>query len=306
MAWTAMMAVVALLRHERSRRLFAATGAIGALIVVAGAAQVRPISGGTAAARADVLNRPAEHQTCRTGDDVVYCAYPATSGNVDRWRSTTEAVRSHVPVAARQRPLTVAQRVPYEIGNSNCGTTATLEHVDAPIAEEVSVALAWPADGQVHPMIDEDRLPCSSESLQDLFTAVQVGSWAVGLPPAQWGEGSTCAADGQARAAVALWLGTADGGRLAAFLDNVEVDADGRADVSSWDLPPSWGVEWHTSDIGAALALADQPDARVDRVLAEHWDELVDPGTPTARLLELLDLPPADAPPQPVDDCPAP
>ena len=44
--------------------------------------------------------------------------------------------------------------------------------------------------------------------------------------------------------------------------------------------------------------LGRQPDVvldehQVDQVLAEHWDELVDPVTPTTRILQLLDLPTA-------------
>lgn len=39
-------------------------------------------------------------------------------------------------------------------------------------------------------------------------------------------------------------------------------------------------------------------------MLAAHWDELVAPDTPTARLLDLLDLPPGDAIGEPLDDCP--
>lgn len=305
LAWTAMMAVVALLRYDRSRGLIGITVAIGAVIVVAGAGQLRPVATVTAAERADVLNRPSEHQRCVTEGNATYCAYPATNQNVGQWKATTRAVLDHVPTAVAQRPLVVSQRIPYAIGNSNCGTTKTLEHMDAPIARAVSVPLAWPADGQVHPM-EDDKLPCSEESLKGLFTATQVGSWAVGLPPAQWEKGKTCAADGQARSAVALWLGTTNGGRLAAFFDNIKVTGGGRGDVSDWDDPPSWGVTWHATDIEAALAMADLPDAQVDQVLADHWDELVDPATKTSQLLQLLGLPAVDAPGDPIDDCLAP
>ena len=49
--------------------------------------------------------------------------------------------------------------------------------------------------------------------------------------------------------------------------------------------------------------MTDLPDEQVDQVLAAHWDELVAPNTPTARLLDLLDLPPGGAVGEPLDNC---
>ena len=87
-----MMAVVALLRYDRSRGLIGTTVAIAAVILVAGIGQVRPISTATAAERADRLNRPSEHQQCVTEGTVTYCAYRATNQNLGHWKSGTQAV----------------------------------------------------------------------------------------------------------------------------------------------------------------------------------------------------------------------
>jgi hypothetical protein len=50
----------------------------------------------------------------------------------------------------------------------------------------------------------------------------------------------------------------------------------------------------------AADALMDADRATIDRVIRTHWYELVDPTTPTSRLLELAGIDPsvarADAP----------
>ena len=304
LAWIGIMAVVALLRYDRSPRLVGSAVVLVALAVLAGVGQVKPIDAETAAARADFLNRPVRHQVCIADDGVDYCAYPTNAENTALWMDTVRAVRAHLPASLRRRELTVAQRVPQISGNSNCGQTATLDQVDAPIKDRVSVLDAWPADGQVHPGIASENLPCGGTGLKGLFTGVQVGAWAVGLPPAQWRQGIICAADGQARSAIALWLGTANGGRLSTFFDNVSVRSKGRVDTSDWDDPPTWGVDWHASDIRAALAMTELPDEQVDQVLAAHWDELVAPDTPTARLLDLLDLPRGDAVGEPLDDCP--
>ena len=290
LAWVGIMATVAILRFDRSRPVIVTALALVAVATAAGIAQTRPIGAETATARAGLLNSPGPHQRCREVAGVSYCSYPSTDDQMDTWTRTVRSVMANVPVQAHRRDLVVSQRVPWISGNRNCGPSRSLDLVDTPIAERVDVEQAWPADGHVHPGIAGESLPCSAVSLGTLFTAVQVGAWAVGLPPAQWGEGQTCTADGQARSAVALWLGASAGGRLDRYIENVGGTAGGRADVSDWDNPPTWGVDWHPSDLDAARAMNDLAEDEVAEAVARHWNELVDPSTSTDRLYELLDL----------------
>ncbi|MCB0986648.1 MAG: hypothetical protein H6519_06315 [Microthrixaceae bacterium] len=305
LAWTAMMAMVALLRHNRGRAVVTATSMIGVVIVVTGIGQLRAVDPTVAMERADLLNRPERHQRCVVDGTVTYCGYPETDQHRRDWQTAVGAVLVQLPVEVRDRPLVVSQRVPYLVANSNCGTTPVLEHLDSPIAEAVSLARAWSLDGAVHPSVYPDALPCSEDSLNGLFTAMQVGSWAVGLPPSQWGEGERCHADGQARSAIALWLSTVGGGRLGTFLENADVDGAGRVDVTSWNTQPTVGVAWHESDVKAALAMADLPVSRVAGSLKASWDELTAASTPTSAVLDLLGLPSIEAPAVARDQCPA-
>ena len=292
-SWIAIMAIVALARHSRGPRLVGAAVLAIAVAAAAAVGQVRPLDAETAAARADLLNQPGAHQVCDTVNGVEYCAYPDNDENIAQWQSIVAAIRSHLPATVRRPALVVSQRVPWVSGNANCGPSDTLRLIDKSISDLVVVSEAWPADGRVHPGIVSEQLPCGGRDLQGLFTGVQVGAWAVGLPPAQSGRGETCAADGQSRSVIALWLGATAGGRLDTYIADAQIGAGGRIDLRDWNDPPTWGVDWHPSDLRAALAMAGVPVVQVDQVLAEHWDELVDPVTPTTRILQLLDLPTA-------------
>ena len=304
LAWIGIVAIVALARHSRGPRVWGTAALLAAVAFAAGVGQVMDISEETAAERADLLNSPEVHQECETVDGVTYCAYPDTGENMRLWQENVAAVLGHAPESVAHDDLIVSQRLPWVTGNSNCGPSETLDMIDATISGRVSVSDAWPADGPVHPGLADERGPCGGTNYDGLFTAVQVGAWSVGLPPAQWGEGETCRADGQARSVVALWLGAAGGGNLSSYIEDVVVGADGRADLSDWDDQPTWGVDWHPSDLNAALILAAMPAPQVDQVVSEHWDVLIDPTTSTAETLALLDLQPPTAIDAPLDTCP--
>ncbi len=305
LAWIGIVAIAALARHTRGPRVWGAAALLVVVASAAGVGQVLDISDATAAERADLLNSPEVHQECETVDGVTYCAYPDTNENMGLWQENVAAVLGHVPESLDHHNLVVSQRVPWVTGNTNCGPSETLDMIDATIGGRVSVRDAWPADGAVHPGLADEHGPCGGTNYDGLFTAVQVGAWSVGLPPAQWGQGETCRADGQARSVVALWLGAAGGGNLSSYIDDVVVGADGRADLSDWDDQPTWGVDWHPSDLDAAATTAGLPSPRVEHVVSEHWDELIDPATSTAHLLELFDLPGPTTIDAPLDTCPA-
>lgn len=306
LAWIGIVAVVALGRNSRGPRVWGTAALLFVVAIAAGLGQMRDIDAETAADRADLLNDPIAHQKCDLVHDVIYCAYPDADENMNLWQDTVAAVQVHLPASVNREGLTVSQRVPWISGNTNCGPSMTLELMDESISRHVSVRDAWSRDGDVHPGIAIEAGPCGGTDFEGLYTAVQVGAWSVGLPPAQWDAGETCAADGQARSAIALWLGAAGGAKLAAYVDELFIGADGRVDLYDWDDPPTWGVDWHPTDLAAAVAIAGLPTSRVDEVVAAHWAELVDSTTSTDRLLALLDLSAADtAIAAPADTCPS-
>ncbi len=148
----------------------------------------------------------------------------------------------------------------------------------------------WPADGAVHP--GTNHFPCGGAGVGELFTAIQVGAWAVGLPPSPHGLDQRCSASGQARAVVALWLGAAatpDGARR---LRRVVAENDGASMLTfpGWDDPPMWGARFAADDALVAAALAERPTGEVGAAVRAAWETLTDPATPSAGLGELLDL----------------
>lgn len=306
LAWIGIVAIVALARHTRGPRVWGAATVLVVIASAAGVGQVMDISDATAAERADLLNSPEVHQECETVDGVTYCAYPDTGENMGLWQENVAAVLGHVPASVDHHNLVVSQRVPWVSGQDNCSPANTLDMIDATISDRVSVSDAWPADGAVHPGLADEQGPCGGSNYSGLFAAVQVGAWSVGLPPAQWGQGETCRADGQARSVVALWLGAAGGGKLGSYIEDITVGADGRVDFLDWDDQPTWGVDWHPSDLDAAVIIGGLPSPRVEQVVSEHWDELIDPTTPRTRLFELLELAGPTTIDVPLDTCPAP
>jgi hypothetical protein len=236
----------------------------------------------------DRLVRPEAGLTCADAGPVRSCHDPAVGDPVDQWRARTEAVRALLPDEVAARPLVVTSRVPTVVGDPDCGTIPYLESLPAAVVARVTPEQIWPADGAVHP--GTDRLPCGGDHVDGLFTAVQVGSWAVGLPPSPHGLDVRCRAGGQARAVVALWLGAAATPSGADHLRAVLDEEDGRAVLTfdDWNDPPMWGAVFAASDVAAALALADRPVDEVGALVRREWATLTDPSTPAAALDELL------------------
>lgn len=310
-AWVVIMGAVAVARHGRSRALVATALVAVAVASLAGWAQTRSPSEGELNEMAAILARPEPHQVCAVHGSVTYCAYPSQKHRIAEWRPVVEAVLAAAP--AHLGALQVRQRPGTIVGNPHCAPAPYLDVLPPALRDRLDPNEVWAADGGVHPPIAAEGLPCGSRDVRWLFTAVQTGAWAVGLPPAPWGLDERCAADGQARAVVALWLGAQavpDGAsRLQETFATVQFDAEGRVafggppELEAWDTHPQLGVRWHRSDVEAALALLERPPADVRTVLAEHWAQVTDPGTSTAELLSLAGLDPTAALASTQGDC---
>ena len=292
---TVLLAAVALARHGLSRA--AVTGLVTGALVVAGTgwAQTRPPSAQRVAEMVAFLEHPADHQDCELHGGVRYCAYSHYTPRVADWRVPVEAVLARVPAAVRPGPLVVRQRAETVIGDSNCQPATYASELASSVRGRIDPARVWPADGDVHPGFNwPDQFACGGRDAHGLFLAVQTGAWAVGLPPAPSSGDRRCAADGQSRAALALWLGAQSSPGAASALAALTRDegawendrlAFPSRGGSGWDSPPMWGVTWHRTDVDAALALLRRPADDVARTIAAGWDHLRDPATPTSALL---------------------
>jgi hypothetical protein len=265
--------------------------AAGLLVVATtGWVQTRPITASRAIELAAYLTEPADHQTCEEGTGVRYCAYPGFTDAITDWRERVEATLAFVPAATGPgRPsLQVIQRPAAIISTDSCSPTSFLTSLPARVADRLTPASLWPADGQVHPPYNSESFPCSERGVDGFFLAVQTGAWAVGLPPAPHDGNERCLAPGQARATVALWAGAAATPNGAAILR--DVIADGAEDGTSlitfpdWDDPPMWGVDYAVVDAELALALLERPAADVRAVIGRDWATWIDPTTPSAQL----------------------
>ena len=286
-----MMAVVALARDGLRPRVLGALGACLAVVAVAGVMQVQPPSDRQVEAMVDFLTNPIAHQRCVEDGNARYCAYPRNEHRLDDWQQRTEAVLALLPDEVARRRRDLVDRVPTLTGSPDCSPQPFFEGLPAEVVDAVTAATVWPRDGGVHP--GTSRFPCGGRQTAEFFTAVQVGAWAVGLPPSPHGRDERCAAHGQARAVLALWLGAAaspDGRlRLEQVLDERD-EGTPTLTFADWDEPPMWGVEFATVDAELAHAVAGLPVDRVRAVVTREWDTLTDRDTPAATFARLLGL----------------
>ena len=291
----AVMACVALSRDHPPRRFAPIAVTAVAVVAVTGWLQLRPPSDARLATMVSYVTEPERHQECTTFKVTTYCAYPEQRDRVEDWRARVTAVRALLPGSAASRPLRVSDRVPTLVGNSGCSPMPFLDALHPLVAEAVTAEAVWPADGDVHP--GTNTFPCSNRSSHELFTAVQVGLWAVGLPPSPHSHDVRCAGAGQARSVIALWLGAAATPKGAASLREIaDEHAGGTVSFADWSEPPMWGTTFATADVQLAIGLLEQPQQRVRDTLAGAWDRLLSPETPSSELAAQFGTPTKGAP----------
>jgi hypothetical protein len=286
-----IMAIVAFARRGVPPTLGVALGL--AVLVTAGGAfgQSREPSGRAVAGMVRYLEHPAAYQTCQDTASARYCVFRGrTSGPmIATWDATARAVLALAPTAGRR--LEVAERVPTVLGDSNCAPIAFADTLPKAVQNRLAAERVWPDDGVVHP--GTGVLPCSDESVDGLFLAVQIGAWSVGLPPSPHGRDERCVADGEARSALALWLGLTATPRGEARLGRILFDEDSdHIRFDGWTDPPMWGVRFSVADARVALDMSRRPTTDV----RSAWSRLSSPRAPTSELSALLGLTPRPSP----------
>jgi hypothetical protein len=294
----ALMAVLAIARGRRDRRVLVAGAAVAVVAVVAGIAETRPLSRQAAARLASLVAEPERHQTCGEAAWLRACVYRGYEGYLDL-------------VLANLRPVAAAAPSTTPVVTFRQGFDGELDL----LGPEVNRAIGD------RPVADPDRLRLGYGTSDGDMAAIRLRTAfaAVGLPvvPAPGGVPELVA--GQARGVVALWLAArglepAAGRTLASHHWNPD-DHPGERPTAfdygmAWPdqcdagLPP---VAWAPQDLAAARALLALPADRVHALLRGGWERFTDPATSTDDLLAAAGLPGVGPPDQVVpvhDPCP--
>ncbi|HKY14202.1 MAG TPA: hypothetical protein VJM33_04715 [Microthrixaceae bacterium] len=307
-------ACLALWRHGARQWLTVATVAVVAVMVSLGWLITRPPSAAEVADVVDRLEHPAENLSCTVRSAVTYCVQPGVEHWIDRWGPAVDEVLAQVPLVARPDGLRLVQRLvvnPREL----------LPEIQAALDGSV----AWANDGDLHPnySIGEED-PDLAVAWQAAAVAVGLPpatSWERPAGCMAGGQARTVLAHVLAARATtttsrtfaehAEWV-TIEGREREPVPIDVELDYDTREAAPTGEVNEKRSDEWEPtthnvaadgssprphvavvgasgwgSDVLAAEVIASADRSTVDAVIAAHWDELVDPATPTSRFLEL-------------------
>lgn len=279
-----LVAAAALAVSGARGRLLTAVGAAGlSITVLAGAAQLLPVSDAVESARATAVERPAEAQTCRRIDQVTYCAFDGFGSWIDGWDGVVRGVLRGVPDEPARQPLVVRQRLSTDdrladgavvTAEQRAAAAAAWRRVDAEAGtpDAVTVGTRW-GDG-------------SSEMALAGLVAYQIVVGA-GAPAG----GSLCGA----RGVLVGWLAGQATPRAAAGLR--EVDANSWGGVFFGDSQFPVGLSVPDREMAVALALLKRPADEVAEVVRRSWAELSAARTPAERVGELFGVPVASLPP---------
>lgn len=296
----AFAAVLGLMRHRRDRTMVVALVAAISVAAVGGVAQALPRPEGEYRRIAQWIAEPQSHQTCERQGLATVCAY----------QNYTALTPSVLPVAARvaaaapdAQPFTLRMRstardlyeLPDEVKRLLPDGIPTEPGDSWPQSDDVPIRFKW----------------CRDQSCA-LSLGVLVGAHLVGLPLTPSGGGYPDPEDlwsdvafprydssGQARAVVALWLGTNASPRASAFLAerlDRRIPGEDRPileprPVEGCEGVSESGTNYAPADAQRAVQLAALPQEQVRATIAANWDLLVNPRTKTDAVVDLFELP---------------
>jgi hypothetical protein len=277
----AVVAAIALLRGEHSRRVPALLGAGVVASMLAAVLVVRPLSEAAAAERADLINRPSVHQTCTPVDELVQvCVYDDLADIGPKLVDHLAPVAAAIPSAARE-PVTFRHTLNGDVGN---------------LQPEV-IRLVTAPEGD-----DPDALMLRFYVQEESFEAMRLrlAAHATGLPTEPINDTYGHVVAGDAVGVVVLWLATRgmDEGDVRGLL---EVGQEQGADVTPAMRGDAWPgrcvgegpvLLWSHQDLIAARELVAADPAVVAAELASDWDRWTDPTTTTDELMVAVDLEP--------------
>jgi hypothetical protein len=322
--------VVALMRHGRRPRLLALGVTALCFVAVGGVGQTRPPSQAQLAAIVDLLERPEEHQVCRGVSGNTYCAYPAYEGWIERWSGAIGGVLEQLPPEARPEGLVIRQSFgAYFEGHVDVPQKVSRRAARGSASADIEVGPEWGRDssvaqfefGLIMPVVaralelpiergDIRLTPADVELLSEhlepqlnakrfkklLRTKLKVGG--------RW-EG--CRLNGQARAAVGMWLAAqATPATRHAFLRatketpfGLTFDHERREFYYLGPFAPLyWSqfgsnlylVGWPDAEFHYAARLLSRSDEAVGEEIRSRWDVFTAPTTPTDTFVTAFDL----------------
>ncbi len=338
---TVLAAVAALWRGvprpplARGTRLTAlvAAGCLG-LAGWSGWAQTHPGPAGAQAAAAYQATHPGQAERCVSRRGVRYCSYPGFGHDVTRWATVVNGVISRVP-AHLARPLVVRQVVDVNLYTAplyggyppaTAGQASLMSRLEAEVGRFASAQKYDPRlipGSSVPPVYaDINWATGSTAGWYQLGLAMQAARSIARLPTtwqrsASYSCGPECSAQaqiaclpvGQAREAIALWLGAgATAATRPVFLselrDGQEASRAGGAWISSYSGVTGYGYQAALQFTGQAAVLARAmlrlPERQVEAVLATRWPAWLSPRATDAQLAAALRIALPAAPPAPV------
>ena len=213
----------------------------------------------------------AANQICSVENGVEYCAFPMYAQWATDWQEVIERIASLVPLElglAIQRPQT------------NWGNNSDLP----PDRVMVVTTMDW------------DRRGAPPTRRRDL--AHRLGLLAVGLPgheldsryPVAMDASASCHGDGQARAAVTVWLSLVAAPGAVSMIDSGLAGHPGAVPV------PLGPTTMGRGDVELGRAMYDLDPEQVSAKLNQKWGQVIDPATTSTDLASWFGL---TAPPEP-------
>jgi hypothetical protein len=280
-----IVAVAALaVTGARGRRLTLAGAAGLAVTVLAGSAQYLPVSDAVKAARVDAVERPADMQTCRTVDQVTYCAFDDFVPWIDAWDTVVRGVLRAVPEQEARRPLAVRQRVSTDDSRMDgfvsepedrARQAASWRRIDdaAGTPNAVTVGTHW-GDG-------EHEAGFAGRVAYEVVTRKGSGA-----------DGTICGT----RGVLVGWLAGQATPLAAAGLR--ELDANSWGGVPFFDARFNASISVSDREMAVVNALLKRPAAEVAETVKRSWAELSAAGTSTERAGEIFGVPVPPLPPE--------
>lgn len=277
---------------QRGTLLIGAAAAV-AVLCLAGASQLRPISTATVDRLVAEAATPTDYQTCVTTNRVRYCLYPEFTSLRSSLERPVNAVLAYVP-ARPSDTLTVEQAV------SLLSDDAALIH-----GHSAAQVAAWTAqlDGAPldHPsrkaiFIGVGTWPSQNSGTAGaarLQLALAAADWAVGLPPSARGrhyadagfgapEATTpCVPFNQAREPIAIWIALE---ATRAHVRGIQDLGDGPGYLAA-PGPQITGAGYLL-----AKAMTKLPVVKVTQVIDQRWSTWINPRTMDAQLAAALDI----------------
>lgn len=279
-ALTAVVVVIAVLRHRRDRRTVSI--GVGCVIVALAAAfgATAEMSTKSAERIADFVAYPEAHQECAdvTGR-VQVCAFEIHREILHRIAADTEAVAAALP--PQVKPLVMRQL--YE---------NPLDQLPPEVRRTLPEVLPERPEGELVLTTDIDTIGTFTGARRDLANG------AMGLAVRPDGDLMPTVIAGQARGVVALWLsvrGLEPDEQIRrttiADLDPSVSDSFERGSLDGVGDCSVPSVVWSAQDLAAARAVIGLEEGLVAGVLETQWERWIDPATGTDELLAALGLP---------------